>query len=125
MYMSALSVCMPVCRKRASDPYIYYDPPCGCWKLNSGPLEKYMLLLTGEPSFQPQIKYFLSKTIRKMANGQRRHLITPLISHSRCDGRENPHLTIILNVIVTFGEKIIGQKENIYNIKENQVQLQT
>jgi hypothetical protein len=29
------------------------EPPCGCWKLNSGPLEEQSVLLTAEPSLQP------------------------------------------------------------------------
>ena len=29
------------------------EPPCGCWELNSGPLEEQSVLLTTEPSFQP------------------------------------------------------------------------
>ena len=27
-------------------------PPCGCWELNSGPLEEQSVLLTTEPSLQ-------------------------------------------------------------------------
>jgi hypothetical protein len=27
--------------------------PCGCWDLNSGPLEEQLVLLTTEPSLQP------------------------------------------------------------------------
>ena len=30
-----------------------YEPLCGCWELNSGPLEEQPVLLTAEPSFQP------------------------------------------------------------------------
>jgi hypothetical protein len=29
------------------------EPPCGCWDLNSGPLEEQSVLLTAEPSLQP------------------------------------------------------------------------
>jgi hypothetical protein len=28
--------------------------PCGCWDLNSGPLEEQSVLLPAEPSLQPQ-----------------------------------------------------------------------
>ena len=28
------------------------EPPCGCWELNSGPLEEQSVLLTAEPSDQ-------------------------------------------------------------------------
>jgi hypothetical protein len=30
-----------------------YEPPCGCWELNSGLLEEQSVLLTAEPSPQP------------------------------------------------------------------------
>jgi len=29
------------------------EPPCGCWDLNSGPLEEQSVFLTTEPSLQP------------------------------------------------------------------------
>ena len=29
------------------------EQPCGCWELNSGPLEEQSVLLTTEPSLQP------------------------------------------------------------------------
>ena len=29
------------------------EPPCGCWELNSRPLEEQTVLLTSEPSLQP------------------------------------------------------------------------
>ncbi|CAO2602305.1 hypothetical protein LEMLEM_LOCUS11148 [Lemmus lemmus] len=29
------------------------EPPCGCWELNSGPLEKQPVLLTTESFLQP------------------------------------------------------------------------
>ena len=44
---------LPPCQKRASE-LITDDcnPPCGCWELNSGPLEEPMVLLTAESSLQ-------------------------------------------------------------------------
>jgi hypothetical protein len=40
-------------QKRASDPITNgCEPPCGCWDLNSGPLEEQSVLLTAEPSLQ-------------------------------------------------------------------------
>ena len=35
------------------------EPPCGCWELNSGPLEEQAVLLTSEPSLQPPFSSFL------------------------------------------------------------------
>jgi hypothetical protein len=34
------------------------EPPCGCWDLNSGPLEEQSVLLPTEPSHHPQKIYF-------------------------------------------------------------------
>ena len=31
------------------------EPPCGCWELNSGPLEGQSVLLPTEPSLQPLV----------------------------------------------------------------------
>jgi len=53
---SFLPACMPVGQKRAPDLIIDgCEPPCGCWELNSGPLEEQTVLLTSEPSLQPDI----------------------------------------------------------------------
>ena len=42
------------CLKRASVlPIDGCEPPCGCWELNSGPLEEQPVLSTVEPSLQP------------------------------------------------------------------------
>jgi hypothetical protein len=38
-------------QKRALDPITDgCEPPCGCWDLNSGPLEEQSVILTPEPS---------------------------------------------------------------------------
>jgi hypothetical protein len=45
-------------QKRASDPITdSCETPCGCWELNSGPLEDQSVVLTSEPSLQPQGPY--------------------------------------------------------------------
>jgi hypothetical protein len=45
---------MPRHQKRAPDLIIDgYELPCGCWELNSGPLEEQTVLLTSEFSLQP------------------------------------------------------------------------
>jgi hypothetical protein len=42
-------------QKRASDSVTdSCEPPCGCWELNSGPLEEQSVLLTTESPLQPQ-----------------------------------------------------------------------
>ncbi|ERE67533.1 rhomboid-related protein 3 [Cricetulus griseus] len=47
-------------QKRAPDLIIGgCEPPCGCWELNSGPVEEQPVLLTSEPSFQPPRKSVL------------------------------------------------------------------
>ena len=44
-------------QKRTSDPITDgCETPCGCWELNSGPLEEQSVLLTTEPSLQPNFK---------------------------------------------------------------------
>jgi hypothetical protein len=40
-------------QKRASDITNGCEPSCGCWELNSGPLEEQSALLTTEPSLHP------------------------------------------------------------------------
>jgi hypothetical protein len=46
-------------QKRASDPITDgCEPPCGCWDLNSEPLEEQSVLLTAEPSLQSQYNDF-------------------------------------------------------------------
>ena len=56
--------CMPEDRKRAPD-FIKdgYEPPCSCWKLNSGPQEEQPVLLTSESSLQPQTERILSSNL--------------------------------------------------------------
>ena len=52
---------MPAGKKRAPDPITDgCEPPCGCWELNSGPLEAHAMLLTSEPSLQPPDLIFLA-----------------------------------------------------------------
>ena len=42
------------CLKRASNsPIDGCEPPCGCWELNSRPLEEQPVLLATEPPLQP------------------------------------------------------------------------
>jgi hypothetical protein len=51
---SILPACMPADQKRVPDLILdSYEPPCGCWELNSGPLEEQTVLLTSEPFLQP------------------------------------------------------------------------
>ena len=47
---------MPAGQKRVPD--LIRDgceQPCGCWDLNSGPLDEQLVLLTTEPSLQPHL----------------------------------------------------------------------
>ena len=51
-----LLACLPTCQKRAPDLITDgCEPPCVCWELNSAPLEEQAMLLTMEPSLQPEI----------------------------------------------------------------------
>ena len=52
--------CLHTHQKRTSDPITDgCEPPCGCWELNSGPLEEQSVLLTAEPSLLPLPPCFL------------------------------------------------------------------
>ena len=51
-------------QKRAPDPITDgCEPPCGCWELNSGPLEEQSVLLTTEPSLPPPVILFIMSTV--------------------------------------------------------------
>ena len=51
---------MPACQRRVPDLITDgCEPPCGCWELNSGPLEEQAALLTTEPSLQPSSATFI------------------------------------------------------------------
>jgi hypothetical protein len=42
---SVLPACMPAGQKRAPDVILDgYEPPCGCWEWNSGPMEEQPVL---------------------------------------------------------------------------------
>jgi hypothetical protein len=52
-YMWIHCHCLQTHQKRALDPIADgCEPPCGCWELNSGPLEEQSVLLTAEWSLQ-------------------------------------------------------------------------
>jgi hypothetical protein len=51
-------------QQRKSDPITDgCEPPCGCWELNSGPLE---VLLTTEPSLQPRVLAALTENFYRV-----------------------------------------------------------
>ncbi|EDL91225.1 rCG56442 [Rattus norvegicus] len=51
--------CLQTHQKKASDLITdSCEPPCGCWDLNSGPLEEQSVLLTIEPSLQLREWYY-------------------------------------------------------------------
>ena len=61
MYMSVLLLSSST-PEEGTDLTDGCEPPCGCWDLNSGPLEEQLVLLTTEPSLQPQPVSFKSQT---------------------------------------------------------------
>jgi hypothetical protein len=77
------SVCMfPECQKRASDTTRdAYEPPHGCWELNSGSLEEEAVILTAEPSLQVLL-HFQSSVF---TFGTRGFCLQTLRVLSRCD----------------------------------------
>jgi hypothetical protein len=59
-YFRLLLFCMHVClhegvRSPGAGATVSCELPCGCWELNLGPLQEEPVLLTAEPSFQPNI----------------------------------------------------------------------
>jgi hypothetical protein len=55
LYIGVHCSCLQAHQKKASDPITDgCEPPCDCWELNSGPLEELSVLLTAEPSLQPE-----------------------------------------------------------------------
>ena len=55
LLINLLIMHMPACQKKAPDLITDgCEPLCGCWGLNSGPLKEQLVLLTSEPSLQPQ-----------------------------------------------------------------------
>jgi hypothetical protein len=59
-YLLFICSCLQTHQKRASDPITDgCKPSCGCWNLNSGPLEELLsVLLTAEPCIQPKPQLF-------------------------------------------------------------------
>jgi hypothetical protein len=54
MYVSILSLSWDTPEEKVSDPMTDgCELSCGCWELNSGPLEEQSVLLITEPSVQP------------------------------------------------------------------------
>jgi hypothetical protein len=54
IYLLYVYECLHTHQKRASDPFTNgCEPPCGCWELNSGPLEEQLVFFTAELSLQP------------------------------------------------------------------------
>ena len=57
-------IALSACQKKASDLIIDgCEPPCGCWELNSGPLEEQPVLLTTEPSLQTKKQFKSPQTL--------------------------------------------------------------
>jgi hypothetical protein len=60
LFIYYLNTILPACvsASQKSSPDLIMDGcelPCGCWELNSGPLEKQSVLLTSESSLQPLV----------------------------------------------------------------------
>jgi hypothetical protein len=59
LYVSTLQLSSDTPGERESDVITHgCKPPCGCWDLNSEPLEEQSVLLTAEPSLQPPSYHF-------------------------------------------------------------------
>ena len=61
--IESLPPCMPAGQRAPDLITDGCEPPCGCWELNSGPLEEQSVLLTAEPSLQPCKVLLLDKIL--------------------------------------------------------------
>jgi hypothetical protein len=107
---SALSahVPSPVWQKRESGPIIYdCEPPRGCWKLNSVPLEEQPVLLTTEPSLQSQNSTFLRQTA------------TIFLSSTESDYRRPSQLDLMT---ISFIEENLGGSWDLYLVSSHSSQ---
>jgi hypothetical protein len=59
MYMSTLLLSSDSRREYQNPLTDGCESPCGCWDLNSGPLEEQSVLLTAEPFLQPLFCVFI------------------------------------------------------------------
>jgi hypothetical protein len=79
-------------QKRAPDPITDgCEPPCGCWELNSGPLEEQSVLLIAEPSLQPRYIFLKSHIDLLAACMYPSNGFPPLLLNS-APGLTEPHL---------------------------------
>ena len=65
LYVSTLQLSSDTPEEGIRFRYGWCEPPCGCWDLNSGPLEEQLPPLTTEPSHQPSSRLFKEMS-RKM-----------------------------------------------------------
>jgi hypothetical protein len=80
--------CLQTHQKRASDPIRDgCEPPCGCWELNSGPLEEQSVLLPAEPSRQPGRGIFFSAVCSVVCSSPPPNRV----SYSSCEP-QTPHV---------------------------------
>jgi hypothetical protein len=69
-------------QKRTLDPVtVGCELPCGCWELNSGPLEEQSALLTIEPSLQPQTDLLLLHLLCLISLRVTQLLVTAMAGH--------------------------------------------
>jgi hypothetical protein len=94
-------ICLNTYQKRASDPITDgCEPPCGCWDLNSGPLEEQSVLLTTESSLQPLVPSSL----------ERAHS-TAILSHrlSSILGGSSPSARFVFKETVVTASGMVGR----------------
>ena len=93
---------MPTGQKKTPDLIVDgYELPCGCWELNSGPLEEQPVLLTTEPSLQSQDVIFSQYYLRgwSQTNQAAKNNPVPQILLSlqpKCHYRHAPPLLAIM-----------------------------
>jgi hypothetical protein len=65
MYVSTLLLTSDTPEEGIRSHYRCCEPPCGCWEVNSGPLEEQSVFLTAEPSFLPSMVIFQCATMQR------------------------------------------------------------
>jgi hypothetical protein len=111
-------------QKRVSDLIMDgCEPPCGCLDLNSGPSEEQSVLLTTEPSLQPE--RWLKNT-RWITPEERTLKVAPWITHTcKCISYSHTRLNMYTHehTVLRYSYKIcLGHKHNSVGVTLNQQQ---
>ena len=86
------------------------EPPCGCWDLNLGPSEEQSVLLSAEPSHQPESMTFKGKWMELetiILHGVKRKKYYPRIASGQ--------ISLLSNLVIFLGNLYGNLSEFIIN----------